>query len=210
MESLYTGILVSHKPTETELLSLLAAIEECVCAHDSGLREYTLMEILCAKSLPPFDTKHAANSLDLFRRHFIVFHCLYRIRDHWRAQGHADLGINALQIQRLPYSCPRSTSPARMDSLRNYYLDWRNWVNTDAAEVERLLRGFQTRAHANQLRDDALRTLGLTDPVHTAVIKKTYRRLVMRHHPDRGGDTQQLQNLNAAMTVLSAWSSGGD
>ena len=83
-------------------------------------------------------------------------------------------------------------------------------INNRQDLEKRLLRGFQTRAHANQLRDDALRTLGLTDPVHTAVIKKTYRRLVMRHHPDRGGDTQQLQNLNAAMTVLSAWSSGGD
>lgn len=33
-------------------------------------------------------------------------------------------------------------------------------------------------------------------------IKRHYRRLAMRHHPDRGGDKAQLQIINAAMEAL--------
>ena len=44
--------------------------------------------------------------------------------------------------------------------------------------------------------------LDLRDPIDAAAIKRRYRRLAMRHHPDRGGDGQRLGETNAALAVL--------
>ncbi|VAW86545.1 hypothetical protein MNBD_GAMMA18-476, partial [hydrothermal vent metagenome] len=48
----------------------------------------------------------------------------------------------------------------------------------------------------------ALSQLGLKAPVTDEQIRRRYKELVMQHHPDRGGNEQQLQALNQAMAVL--------
>jgi curved DNA-binding protein CbpA len=40
--------------------------------------------------------------------------------------------------------------------------------------------------------------------VDDATIKRRYRRLAMRHHPDRGGDGVRLREINAALATLQA------
>ncbi len=51
-------------------------------------------------------------------------------------------------------------------------------------------------------RQQALTVLGLPPGATPQQIKRRYRALAKRHHPDRGGDPQQMQRIIAAYEVL--------
>lgn len=137
----------------------------------------------------------------LFRRHFILFHALYKLRDELRVAGSGDLCISPLKIAKLPYQ-PGAGALAEPDPLRDYYLDISHLENTSESEIEDMLGRFWTRLHAHDDKQGALRVMQLEEPLDRATIKRRYRKLVMRYHPDRGGDTALLQELNAAVEVL--------
>ena len=65
-----------------------------------------------------------------------------------------------------------------------------------------MLASFWNIYNKFENREEALAELGLKDPVDDKVIKKEYRRLIMQHHPDRGGDTEKLQKLNDVIKLL--------
>jgi DnaJ-class molecular chaperone len=46
-------------------------------------------------------------------------------------------------------------------------------------------------------------TLGVTDSATADEIRMAYKRLALKHHPDRGGDTETFQNIQAAYNVLA-------
>ena len=89
------------------------------------------------------------------------------------------------------------------DPLAAFYLNLDN-LEVDEDQVVAMLSGFWMNMDQGSRREEALRTLGLADPVSPVEIKQRYRRLAMRHHPDRGGDTVTLQRLNEAMTILGS------
>lgn len=140
----------------------------------------------------------------LFRQHFILFHCLYRLQQALVESGQAGLDINPLQIRLTPLPRPAHDQQlAAPDPLRRYYLDLTHLYQTGKNEVDTLLRDFWSRLAGDDQRREALAVLGLSEPVTDHEIRRRYRELVMRHHPDRGGDTGQLQLLNAAIATLA-------
>jgi DnaJ-class molecular chaperone len=50
---------------------------------------------------------------------------------------------------------------------------------------------------------DHYQTLGIDRSASAEEIKRAYRRLASQHHPDKGGDTQRFQEIEAAYRVLS-------
>lgn len=46
-------------------------------------------------------------------------------------------------------------------------------------------------------------TLGVTETASQDEIKKAYRKLAAKHHPDKGGDTSQFQQISRAYDTLS-------
>lgn len=171
-------------------------------AYPAGLTEYSLLERLSAGGLGDFDVSRLSDPLALFRQHFMLFHLLYRLRDELRGRRAGDLAIHCLEIRLLPYTSGQAAL-GRTDTLRAYYLDLQQLGATDRDAVRALLTGFWRRLGADDRRAQALEVLELADPVDAAAIKRQYRRLAMRHHPDRGGDTERLQAINQAMTVLT-------
>ncbi len=51
-------------------------------------------------------------------------------------------------------------------------------------------------------RQQALKVLGLPPNATPLQIKRRYRALAKRHHPDRGGDPKQMQRIIAAYELL--------
>lgn len=49
---------------------------------------------------------------------------------------------------------------------------------------------------------DLYQELGVDRTATQEEIKRAYKRLAMKHHPDRGGDVERLSKINAAYTVL--------
>lgn len=139
--------------------------------------------------------------LGLFQLHFLVFHCLYRLRDRWRADGERDLAISALAIHPLPWQ-PGQASLSEVDPLANYYRDLNELEAMDERGLRALLDGFWKGMPLAGQRDQALETLGLNDPIDDTAIRRRYRELAMKHHPDRGGDAARLQAIHHAMKQL--------
>lgn len=172
-------------------------------AHPQGLSEFQLLRALQRQELAPFAGADLADPLVLFRTHFILFHGLYRLQERLAAAGEA-LEIHCVRIAVTTIGhCGGDGALGRPDPLRPFYLDLSNLERVDAAGVEKLLDDFWRRFRGNETRRQALAVLELEDPVQSEEIRRQYRRLAMRHHPDRGGDTERLQELNAAMAVLS-------
>jgi len=185
----------------------LAALKEklhtFLIAHPDGTGEYELLKHLQAEKVEGFPEQSLTEPLPLFRMHFLLHHALYQLRDQlWHRQtGH--LEITPLCIRIMSYQAA-SAALAEPDPLRHYYLDWNNLLNTSADDVTQLLNQFWAKFHTGEQQQAALAVLELVPPVDFAVIKQQYRRLVMIHHPDRGGDTARLQAINQAMAVLTA------
>lgn len=175
--------------------------------HPAGLDEFSLIRAL-AQAFPAslFAAPDALRDpLALFQTHFLLFHALYRLSDRLLAQQQ-ELEVHALHIRLLR----RQSGPeglALADPLRSYYLDWAQWASTHSEDVERLLKGYRqgpfgvVRAEVDQ----ALVLFGVAEPVTPRQIKQRYRALVSAHHPDRGGDTGQVQTINAAFVILQRY-----
>ena len=166
----------------------------------AALSEYALLQAL-AKPLPYFAIS-GLDTLALFQRHFLLYHCLYRLQQALWASSDGHLEISALAIRLSPYAPQPGGQLAEPDPLRTYYLDLGQLDRTRPAELDAMLANFWQRLARRDTRDEALKILGLADPIDDKRIQQRYRQLVMSHHPDRGGDTATLQLLNAAMADL--------
>ena len=177
------------------------AIEQEIDAHPSGIGEYELIRALKKRGFFEFLPAPPAEPHQLFRAHFLLFHALYELRDRLSSSQRGLLQIEPLCIRRLPWSAGDSslTTP---DPLRAYYLDWKNLDGTTQDDVCDLIASFWRQIGRIDGRKEALAALGLEDPVDDETIKRAWRRLAMQHHPDRGGDNERLQAINAAVDCL--------
>lgn len=195
-------------PTPAQLDSLLQTLRDLLAAHPEGLSEYRLLGLLEAAAPQALVYRRSDDPLRLFRLHFLVFHALYRLRDRCHAEGSATLEISPLRIRLGPYS-QTATGLTDHDPLRAYYLDLKHLETTDREAVDELIGQFWVRLAADERRQSALAVLGLSDPVDFATIRRRYRRLAMRHHPDRGGDGAQFQAIRSAYATLAAGTGQG-
>lgn len=190
---------MQNKKTSIPEEFILALQQELEKMPD-GIGEYDLMQNL--KSLGYFDfLSSPALPHELFHAHFFLFHTLYLLRDIFLENQQYVLNINTLKIELLPYKQGKYNLQQE-DKLRNYYLDFKNLDQTSEDDVYEMLASFWRKFNHHYNRDAALAELGLKDPVDDKTIKNEYRKLVMLHHPDRGGDKEKLQKINDAVASL--------
>lgn len=178
-------------------------LREILQARPGGLSEYELIGELQAGDRPFFDAGVFHDSLQLFRAHFLLFHALYLLREELTATREAELQIEPLRIALRPYVERDRGQLSEPDPLRAYYLDPAHLEQTSRDEIESMLGCFWSRLYADDHRQEALQVLDLKEPVDYERIRARYRELVMQHHPDRGGETETLQRINEAMSVLA-------
>lgn len=53
------------------------------------------------------------------------------------------------------------------------------------------------------MEEDLYKILGLDKTASKSEIKKAYKKLAMKHHPDRGGDEEEFKKVNNAFSILS-------
>ena len=53
------------------------------------------------------------------------------------------------------------------------------------------------------MSEDYYKILGVPEDASEEEIKKAYRRLALKYHPDRGGDEEKFKEINEAYQVLS-------
>ena len=82
--------------------------------------------------------------------------------------------------------------------LDRTYPDWRD----DGAGHEQRDEQHASTPNSQMDRAEALRILGLEDPVENAEIKSAYHRLIGSMHPDRGGSAYLTAKINEARDFL--------
>ena len=177
-------------------------ILKALAAHPAGISEYELIKWIKESGFEAFQHVAFWDQLSLFQTHFLLFHTLYQLKDRLWLQKRGTLEINALNIILLPANDTADQQLANHDPLREYYLNLDNLANTTEQDISELLVNFWKQLSNEDKRAAALAELDLRDPVDFATIKQQHRRLVMQHHPDRGGNKEKLQAINAAMDLL--------
>ena len=131
-------------------VQLFEPIVEILEEHVQGLSEHELLYALSNRGFLELNPQILSEELSLFQTHFFLFHVLYRLRDQLREQQRYELEIFCLEIRLKPYRNAAAQAQvqvqaqglAQIDPLREYYLDLKQLIDTDAAEVRKILNGF--------------------------------------------------------------------
>ncbi|KEA65150.1 DnaJ-related protein [Marinobacterium lacunae] len=185
---------------------LLAPIARLLHQHPGGLSEYALMKQLEFDGLALDDEPDVTSELLLFRKHFLIMNALYRLEPVLYEEGF-ELSISALHIQIHPLEpliASEQQALAKSNPLREYYLDWREFEKSSSQYVRQLLNGFWRRYCGDSRIEQAWQTLGIAPGTEPEAVRRAYRRLAARHHPDRGGDVEQFRRVREAYELLMA------
>lgn len=144
---------------------------------------------------------------DLFKRNFLLMNALFELQEILLPKQWLQVKAMDIQIFRL---VPSNVNLLIMQdtSLREYYLDWNNY-DTSENVVRELLEAFWSNyksyigLNINLMnKSNALRVFELDESATARDIRKQWRRLALKWHPDRpDGDAARFRE------VCEAWQS---
>ncbi|MFO7995332.1 MAG: DNA-J related domain-containing protein [Marinobacter sp.] len=191
-----------------QIQHLLIATEHILRQNPAGMNELAMIKTLQKAPWELVGSVNFAEPDKLYPVHFLLFHVLYRLRDQL-ASGGETLTISPLVIRLRKTAIVGGTGlPDQADELRNFYLDLSKYTLPEES-INRMMDDFWAgrsgyRPEPLETREAAA-TLGFDDmPAGFEEVKQRFRRAVMRAHPDRGGETEAIQHLNQAFSVLKA------
>jgi hypothetical protein len=174
--------------------------------------EYAIITHL--QSLGRLGKNVLSSPLSLFRCHFLIHNALYRLKYLALSHKQYNISISSMSITLNPYDTCPTTNTFLPDTselgpcskLGLFYLDLTQLNQTQEQDVNNLLDQFWKKFYNPQQKNQALTTLKIHPDEQVNIdfksIKKQYRRLVMQHHPDRGGDANKLIAIQQAMQCL--------
>lgn len=184
-------------------------IEEYLLSHGQ-FKEYQLVQHLQSIGRLPANTLH--QPLSLFRCHFLIFNALYRLQYLSHYHQRYQLNISSVLIEKQPYSKQHSSSTKALDQhdpLALFYTDISQLTQTKEQDVSRLLDTFWQEYLCPSRKQKALSCLELStvpnNKIDFTLIKKQYRRLIMKHHPDRGGSSEKMIAIHQALQCLEQY-----
>ena len=217
---------LASKKYELKAELLIDVLSTFKTEFKAGISEFSLITRLKQSPQSLFDEQSLRDPLLLFKTHFVLFHALYRLREKWQADNTGYLDIHALNIQLQEPTGPCTSSlgskptdasdVGEHDALAAYYLDWRNFEETQRGEVDTLLDEFWNKMQQGGVQtysqvevDNAHTTLNMTksDDISLSVLKKRYKKTLQRAHPDKGGSQEEAQAvINAYHLLLGYYS----
>lgn len=184
-------------PLKAPILELLNKLEPPV-------KEYDLIQHL-HRTMASFPVRTENATLALFQTHFLVMNALYSLQSELLEQN-LYLKIHPLEIQLYGSSSTASANQHLTEQcsakLKEYYLDWRNFSDTDQQQVEQLLGQFWQQFYNRQDEAKSLHCLAVDADASWTDIQKQYRKLALTHHPDKGGDGKKFIEIQQAYEVL--------
>lgn len=199
---------------EQQVQHLMVAVEhELRIADPIGISELDLIRALQSERWQLIGTVNFMEPDQLYPVHFLLFHSLYRLREQL-SPDRESLVISPLRLGIVPRAGePRQTLPDPEDPLRAFYLDLNQYFMSND-DIQTMMDSFWSGSAMNRpdhtATHRAASTLGFEQPPASfAEVKKQFRRQVMTAHPDRGGSTEDIQQLNHAFSVLKAHYSQG-
>jgi hypothetical protein len=211
---------------------LIDAIDTLQEELQEGISEYALISLLQAPPFSLFDERCLSDQSTLFKTHFILFHCLYRLQQQYLAANKGYLEIHALRIQLNVFDGKQeangnepvsqsSVNVSEQDELAKYYLDWSNYKTTDK-EIDALLASFWERfvkgghndlASASSEDINAAKNqlaIPLDKTLSRSVLKQYYRKALQQAHPDKGGCKARAQAVIASYKLLLPHATASD
>ncbi len=193
---------------EQHIQHLQVAVERELRQVPAGLSELELIRML---QKPPWELVGDVRFHEpeqLYPVHFLLFHVLYLLRDQLAGTG-TTLTISPLSIRLSEDRIVAGQGlPDTEDNLRRFYLDLSQYrLPEDAIQtmMDNFWAGRTGAAPALPEAEAAAEVLGFQAiPDSFPEVKSRFRRAVMQAHPDRGGNTEAIQNLNQAFAVLKA------
>lgn len=190
---------------------LVSALVEILPRHSHGIGEFDLLKILQRPPYDLFDKDALSDPLLMFQTHFVLFNALYLLRDLWLREQFLCLEMVLTHIRILPYQRGKA-GLVKQDPLREYYLNWRNFSETDKDDVQGLIDNFWHQVQGLLVRTaispgevaQAYKKLLLPQDTDFALVKRQYRKLLHQAHPDKGGDTLQTQELEHSYRILKS------
>lgn len=191
--------MIKHNPLVIPVLHILRE-------HQGPISEYDLMCML-EKTGVQFPVTADTKDLELFRKHFFLKNALYQLQSDLYQDGiYLRIGLLDISLEHiLPESSSVELSEQGEQKLRSFYLDWCNYTNTGDDDVKKLLQSFWERYFALDQYGDALNALGLADDCSWEDVQSEYRRLVTRHHPDKGGEKAKFIEIREAYETLRCY-----
>jgi len=180
-------------------------------AFELGISEY---ELICTLKSPPysiFDEDALCDSLMMFQTHFVLFHCLYQLRNRWREQKIGELAIGLTTITLNPI-LESFTNIETEDSLANYYLDWSNLGCSNKNYIEALLDSFWQKMAGSELNANMslselkrvciVMEIESLEDITLLELKQQYRKLQHKNYPDKSGSIKVSQSVLQAYSQL--------
>jgi hypothetical protein len=199
-------------------LDLIDVLDVLLEENSEGFSEHQLLTLLQQQPHAFFAVDALRDPLLLFQSHFLLFHCLYLLRNRWQKNHHAQLDISVLNIKKIRLDISKTPTPQSADPLNkdnnslfnadpmaHYYLDWSHFSTTSSDDVDELLNRFWKKMCVPQREEDiqqALIIMELEAPVPLPQLKQQYRRLAQRFHPDKGGNSDHFKKICQAFHQL--------
>ncbi|OMH39804.1 DNA-J related domain-containing protein [Motiliproteus sp. MSK22-1] len=184
---------------------LTAALIPILRGASASVSEYALIRMIEQSGFSFSCSDQMSNDLQLFRKHFLTMNALYQLQELFWEEG-LRLQISALDIYLEPIADKSANSLPGTSSeqpLRDYYLDWSQFEKNGESEVKSLLDSFWKRYFSEDRRYAALTVLELSPKSGWQEIRRAYRHLAGKHHPDRGGDPERFKEIREAYELLA-------
>jgi len=179
----------------------LDQLEALLREHPGGLSEHELISALRRDGCEWLPGLERRDLFGLFRTHFRIFHALYRLRDGLRQRRQGELVPDPLRLRIDPWRAGTEAMD-RADPVAAWYRDESRLDATAPRDVAGMLADMARIRRSPARRQRALATLGLEQSASDRAIRRRYRELAMRHHPDRGGDAESFVAIQAAVRDL--------
>lgn len=169
-----------------------------------SFNEAQLLRQLCESNQAIFQSSLFSDDLALFQSHFILFNALHRLNNTGQDSATFSIEIDPSNIVAHFYQETSTDTEiksfSKVDSImRDYYLDWQNYDKTNKEDVEELLNNFWQKFSfmPTEPKDITaqLQRMGFAELPNKIELKKSFKALSLKYHPDKGGDQTQFQQL---------------